>query len=355
MRVLQVTSRYCPCFGGLEEHVKNISERIAQSNYVTVATTDPTGKLPHEETLNGVRVLRFKSYAPGEAYYYSSKLQTYLKENSDSFDLVHVHNYHAFPALYAAQTKANNKLIITPHYHGTGHSFLRKLLHVPYRHFGRKIFDAADQVICVSNYEQDLLLKHFKIDPAKTQVIPNGVNIKDFQGVTKQKKDHRTILFVGRLEKYKGVQHIIHALPKMDKDIVLEVVGKGPYEADLLKLSSQLHLDRRVIFLKDLTRSELIQEYVDADLFVLLSEHESYGICIAEALTAGTSCIVLNASALSEWVDSRNVFGISNPIYPEELVNCMRRVIGKTVDKPAVLDWDDVTRKILRVYKYENE
>jgi glycosyltransferase involved in cell wall biosynthesis len=351
MRILQVTSRYYPYFGGLEEHVKNISERIAKNHNVTVATTDPTGKLPKEESINGVQVLRFKSWAPGEAYYFSRKLQAFLKENSDNFDLVHAHNYHAFPALYAAQTKANNKLVVTPHYHGTGHSFLRNLLHLPYRYFGKEIYEAANQVICVSNYERDLLLKHFKINPDKTHVVPNGVNVCDFQGVTKHKKAYRTILFVGRLEKYKGVQNIIQALPLIDEDIILKVVGKGPFETDLVKLCSQLRLDSRVIFLKDLTRSELVQEYVDADLFVLLSEHESYGICVAEALAARTPCIVADASALSEWIDNSNVFGISYPIHINELVSRMNKVIGKTVDKRELIDWDNVTQKILTLYK----
>jgi len=335
----------------VEEHVRNISGRLAKENEVTVATTDPSGKLQKEEFIHNVRILRFGSWAPNEAYYFSESLRKFLISHSSDFDVVHAHNYHAFPALYAAEAKAHNKFVVTPHYHGTGNSFLRKLLHLPYRRFGRKIFNAADQVICVSSYEKDLLLKHFKIDSAKTHVIPNGVNVSDFQGVTKRKKTHRTVLFVGRLEKYKGVQNIIHALPKMDKDVILEVVGKGHYETDLVKLSSQLHLANRVVFLKDLTRSELIQEYVDADLFVSLSEHEAYGICVAEALAAGTPCIVANASALSEWIDDRNVFGVSNPVHPDELVSCMKEVIGKTVDKPALIVWDTVAQETVTLYK----
>lgn len=351
MKVLQVCPRYYPNIGGVEEHVRNISERLVKNHEVTVATTDPTGKLSEEEIINDVRIKRFKSWAPGESYYFSKSLKTFLKENSNNFDIVHAHSYHAFPALYAAQCKGENQLIFTSHYHGTGHSFMRKLLHVPYKHFGTKILNESDQIICVSNYERDLLLKDFKLNPAKTHVIPNGVNVGDFQNVMKRKKNRRMILFVGRLEKYKGVQYVIHALLKMDDSIVLEVVGKGPFETDLMKLSSQLRIENRVIFLKDLTRSQLIQEYVDADLFVLLSEHESYGICVAEALASGTPCVVADSSALSEWIDNSNVFGISNPANADELAQCMKKTIGKTVDTPVLQDWNNVAEKTQAVYK----
>jgi glycosyltransferase involved in cell wall biosynthesis len=351
MKLLQVCPRYYPNIGGVEEHVRNISERLVKDYDVTVATTDPSGKLLKEEVINGVKIKRFTSWAPKESYFFSRDLNTFLKANSQSFDIVHAHSYHAFPALYAAQTKGKNKLFFTAHYHGTGHSFLRKFLHVPYKHFGKKIFDAADQLICVSNYERDLLLRNFKINPVKTHVIPNGVTISDFQGIVKRKRTHRTILFVGRLEKYKGAQNIIQALPKIDEDIFLVVIGKGPFEKDLVKLCSRLHLDNRVVFLKDLTRNELVQEYVDADLFVLLSEHEAYGICIAESLAARTPCLVANASGLSEWIDNKNVFGIGFPIVNSELISCMKEVIGKTVDKPKLQDWDTVTQEIVTLYK----
>jgi glycosyltransferase involved in cell wall biosynthesis len=318
---------------------------------VTVATTDPSGKLQKEEFIHNVRIFRFRSWAPDESYYFSRGLKNYLTENSCRFDVLHAHNYGSFPALYAANAKHGNKFIFTPHYHGSSASYFRRLLHVPYKLMAKKIFEEAERVVFVSNFERDLAMKSFKLPLSKSVKIPNGLTLSEFAGLNRRVRPYRTILYVGRLEKYKGAQNIIRALPKMDKDIVLHVVGKGPFETDLVKLSSRLHLGSRVVFLKDLTRSELIQEYVDADLFVLLSEHEAYGICVAEALAAGTPCIVANTSALSEWVDNRSVFGINYPVIPDELVNCMKRVIGKTVDKPALQDWDTVAQETLKLYK----
>jgi glycosyltransferase involved in cell wall biosynthesis len=105
MKILQVCPRYYPDIGGVEEHVRNISERLAEKYDVSVFTTDPSGKLPKQEVINSVKIRRFKSWAPDEAYYFSREIKKCLMKNSDCFDIVHAHSYHAFPGLYAANAK----------------------------------------------------------------------------------------------------------------------------------------------------------------------------------------------------------------------------------------------------------
>lgn len=208
MKIAQVCPRFYPHIGGVETHVYEIASRIAKKFDVEVLTTDPGGKLPKVEEIDGLTVRRFKSLAPSEAYYFSPELYDYLKKNSSDYDVVHAHNYHAFPALFAALTKGKNKLIFTPHYHGSGHSFFRNVLHKPYKIFGRKIFKRADAIVCVSNYEKNLVLKNFKVAEDRTYVIPNGINLDEFKDIEKIKRNKeswkKTILYVGRVEKYKG-------------------------------------------------------------------------------------------------------------------------------------------------------
>jgi len=356
MKILQVCPRYYPHIGGVEEHVRNISERLAENHEVTVTTTDPSGKLLEDEIVNGVDVRRFKSWAPSEAYYFSAELKKYLMNNSNGFDVVHAHSYHAFPSLYAAQAKGVNKMVFTPHYHGTGHNFYRNALHVFYRSLGKKIFQKADRIVCVSNYERDLITrKRFEVDERKIVVIPNGIDLEEFRDLKKLskrlRKHYRTILYVGRLEKYKGIHHLIRVLPKLDNDIVLEIVGKGPYKKSLVKLTSKLGIEHRVRFFQNLPRNELLQKYAEADLFVLLSKYEAYGICVAEALSCGTPCIVADTSALGEWIDNKNCFGISNPINLEELVNLVNNVKGRSVKGLKLPDWDEITEKLVKLYE----
>jgi glycosyltransferase involved in cell wall biosynthesis len=68
MKILQVCPRYPPDIGGVEEHVRNISERLARKYDVTVFTTDPTGKFQKKAIINSVKIRRFKSWAPSESY-----------------------------------------------------------------------------------------------------------------------------------------------------------------------------------------------------------------------------------------------------------------------------------------------
>ncbi len=121
MRIAQVCPRYSPYIGGVETHVEEISKRLVRMGHeVTVISTDPSGKLPKEEVIDGVKVLRFPAFAPGDAYYMSPSLRSYVKKAGE-FDIVHAHGYHAFPAYFASFTKAP-KFIFTPHYHGHGHT-----------------------------------------------------------------------------------------------------------------------------------------------------------------------------------------------------------------------------------------
>jgi glycosyltransferase involved in cell wall biosynthesis len=351
MKIAQVCPRYHPYIGGIETHVKEISERLVERGFETeVLSCDPSGKLSRNEIVNGIRVRRFRSWAPNEAYYFSEELRKYLMKNSESFDIVHAHSYHALPAFYAAQAKVRNKLVFTPHYHGKGHTFFRSLLHTPYKYLGKRIFEKAEKIVCVSYYEKSLIVKNFGVREEKVVVIPNGVNWTEFGNLEKRKKGHRAILFVGRLEEYKGVQYLIEVLPMLDCDIVLEIVGDGPYKESLVRLARKLKVENRVRFFKNLSRAELLQKYVDTDIFVMLSKHEAYGISVTEALCAGTPCIVAKASALTEWVDGKHCFGIECPIDRDELVNLLNKVIDIRIKGVELPDWNDVTRDLEAVY-----
>ena len=350
VKILQVCHEYYPHIGGVETHVKEISERLVAKGYdVTVLTTCPRDDFRTEEVINGVNVRRFRSWAPNGAYYFSSSLKKYLAENSKNYDIIHAHNYHAFPALYAVQAKGKNKLVFTGHYHGTAHSFIRKILFKPYQYIANSIFKRADKVICVSNYEKKLVAKKVGISEKKIIVIPNGVNLGEFKH--QKKMGSKKLLYVGRLEKYKGIQYLLRSLPYLDQDVFLDIVGKGPYEDALLDLVKTLGIASRVKFHHDLPRTELIKMYTNAGLFVLLSSNESFGLSVAEALAAKTPCIVANTSALIEWVDNKNCFGLNYPPAAYDTATLIKSTLGKTVRNATIADWNGVVNRLISCYE----
>ena len=347
MKILQVSPLYYPFYGGVEERVKNLSENLARNHEVTVFSCDPSGKLPGEEIINSVTIRRFHCLAPGNAYYYSRDMLRELKRSY--FDIVHAHNYHAFP-LYLSRYTKRKRLIITPDYLGHGHTFFHNfLLHI-YRPFGKRVLNEADGIIAVSNYEKELLLRGFTLDETKIRVIPNGINPAELSVSSKVNREPKTILSVCRLEKYKGVQDIIRVLPLLPDDYRLEIVGTGPYHKKLANLVKKLGINDRVSFHHNLPRDVLMEMYARAGIFILLSRYESFAIVIAEALASKTPCIVTNTSALVEWVDNKNCYGIDYPVDVGQLAELIKNVTGRTVRNPQLWDWEKVSREIEDFY-----
>jgi len=391
LKIAQICPRYSPDIGGVETHVKEISERLVKAGHaVEVITTDSTGKLTRRDNINGVKVIRFRSFAPGNAYFISPQIYFYLRKHN--FDVIHAHSYHALPALFAAFGKYGRRFVFTPHYHRSGHTAFRDLLHKPYRLFGKTIFARADSVICVSEYEKKLIEADFRVS-GKTVKIPNGINLAEFEYLrARKKKDsiqwktekiitgkktideeytgkgktqkgklekksekEKVLLYVGRLEEYKGVQYIIQSLPEL-KEFRFKVVGKGPYEAELHSMAKDLGVEKKIDWLKDLSRKELLECYADADIFLMLSSHEAYGITVAEALAAGTPSVVAKGSALEEFIDGTRCLGAENPIKKEELIKLINQIKDMKqenkfiMDNLTIFDWDCITKQIENVY-----
>lgn len=346
MKILQVSVEYSPPIGGIAQHVKNISERLAKKHEVTVFAQNYRGLRLKEEMINGVLVRRFETFSPGAAYQLSLGMVRELKKSR--FDVVHGHGYHSLP-LYFSRYAKRKRFVVTTHYHGHGHTPFRGFLLKLYKPFGRRIFAEADAIISVSDYEKGLLVRDFGLDEGRISLIPNGIDWAEFAGGERQEKS-KTILYVGRLEEYKGVQYIIQALPLLASDYRLEIVGRGSYGRKLEALAEKLELSQRVRFNQFLPRDELLKIYKRAGVFVLLSQSEAFSIVVAEALAAKTPCVVANTSALREWVDNRNCFGVDYPIDIDQLAGVVREAMGRKVTGVRLWDWDDVVRELEKIY-----
>jgi glycosyltransferase involved in cell wall biosynthesis len=96
-----------------------------------------------------------------------------------------------------------------------------------------------------------------------------------------------------------------------------------------------------------------MEKYICASLFLMLSRYEVFSIAVAEALASGVPCIVANTGGLKQWVDNRNCFGIDYPVDIEELATLISSTITRdiTVNYGDILDWDDITGQVEKVYE----
>jgi glycosyltransferase involved in cell wall biosynthesis len=356
MKILQVTPDSYLDYGGVSVHVRNISERLAKNHDVTVYATNHDELFPKSETQNGVKIERFRCYAPSNSYFFSWEML--LRMRKVEFDVVHAHGYHAFP-LHLASFGKYRKFFITTHYHGAGHSVFRNGLFELFKPFGWQSLSRAERVIAVSDYEKRLICRKFNFNPYKVVVIPNGVDFSEFADLKRHDRAFRSILYVGYLSDYKGVQYLVEVLPKLADDIILEIVGSGPLQPYLEKRAKELGVNHRLKIYPHMSRAGVLQKFADADVFALLSRYEAYSLVVAESITAGTPCIVAETSALSEWVDNCTCFGVGFPIDLNSLVNKINYVLEnnylrqkiKSRSRKKILDWNEVVNCLERTYR----
>jgi glycosyltransferase involved in cell wall biosynthesis len=349
MKIAQVCHRYYPNTGGIEKHVKEISERLAKKNEVEVITADLSSNNFPFEIINGVEVRRFSSIAPKNAYFFSPQILFYLRERD--FDIIHAHNYHAFPAYFASLIK-QGRFIFTPHYHGIGSSAFRNFLIRPYKLLGSKIFRRADNIICVSEYEKELIRRNFKISEDKMVVIPNGIALKEIKEAKPFDFDGNLILYVGRLERYKNIHLVIKAMKYLPEDFYFYIGGIGSYEGKLRDLIHKLGLEGRVKLLGFVSDEDKYRWLKTCSLFVNLSSIEAFGMIVLEALAAGKPVIVNGEGGLKELSGKfEGVFPVCAKVSAEELAGIMEERIGESVRADlGEYGWDNVAKKIEDVY-----
>jgi glycosyltransferase involved in cell wall biosynthesis len=282
VRIAQVCPRYYPNIGGVETHVQEISERLVKRGfYIEVVCTDPSGKLPKHEMINGVIITRFKSFAPGDAYYFAPQIYFYL--NRANFDLIHAHNYHTISPLFAALSKKDRKFIFTPHTFGFSKLFPRNIFHKIYKPFGTFIFNSADNVVSISKVEEEWLKKTFRIPDNKLNYIPLPIDIGEAK-VEKRSKDDVKIVFVGRLSREKNIDVLISAFKLVKQshpECKLYIVGDGPLRGYLEGLSAHIN---NIYFLGRLDHNNAMKFLDDTDIFVLPSQFEVSPISVLEAM-----------------------------------------------------------------------
>jgi glycosyltransferase involved in cell wall biosynthesis len=249
-------------------------------------------------------VRRFPLTVSSRNYPLSLGLFRHLRRHAAEFDLVHVHSYHTLVG-HAAHG-SHLPLVFTPHYHGTGHTSLRAFLHWLYRPAGARQFRAADAVICVSEAERDLVIRDFPDVAGKAATIPNGADPKPrlpgddrtmSDGPLEEPLDEPVVLTVGRLERYKNVDLIIDAFRALPSPAILVVVGDGPDRARLERRTQADEPGWPVRFTGQIPDPMLDQLFAQATVVTSASDHEAFGLTLADGLVSGARVVASDIPA----------------------------------------------------------
>ncbi len=356
VRLLIATARMTPLTGGIETHVREVSRRLVTRGFdVTVVTTDRTGTLPVDEELDGVRIHRTPASPADGDLYWSPGLLRFV--NRPSWDLVHVQGIHTLVppgAMFAAAVRGI-PFVVT--FHTGGHaSLVRQRLRRAQWLALVPLLRQASRLIGVSRFEAELFGRLPGIDPGCVEVIPNGAEPLPLPVGTPE-IDRDSVVAVGRLERYKGHQHLIDAMPHLLRErpqAQLKIVGTGPFEAELRQLANDLgvgdHVSISSIAPDD--RGAMARLVASAGVVALMSEYEAHPIAVLEAVALGRRVVGTDLAGLGELADDGLIRGVPADITPEALAT----VLGEELDAPprdpvSLPSWDDCTDRLVDLYR----
>jgi glycogen synthase len=356
MRVLMVTPSFFPAMGGIETHVSEVGRRLARAGVaVTVLTTDRTGALAVTETLEDMQIIRVPAFPTQRDWYYAPAMRDVIMRKE--WDLMHCQGCHTLVPPLAMRAARHAMIPYAVTFHTGGHSsrWRNSIRGMQWR-AQRSLLAGARQLIGVSPFEARMFQHVLRLPEDRFTVIPNGGELAMPPGAVAQSPDP-LIVSVGRLERYKGHQRVIAALPEVLRHrpaTRLEILGSGPYEAPLRRLAERLGIAERVRIraIRPADRAEMATALAQAHLIVLLSDYEAHPVAVMEALALRRPVLVSDTSGLRDlaergWV--RSIPQGSAPAATGQAILAMLAdpLIPSDVRLPT---WDDCAEAVLKVY-----
>jgi glycogen(starch) synthase len=410
MKIVHFSWEYPPViYGGLGTFATEISKKQKEFNHdVTVFTLNKDNALATSDQINGVDVYRPKTLDFSKPYYLcadhelrswgpyfsffadvlsyniisaSQLVNSLVRKNKQSFDIIDAHDWLGIMGGMVAKKELHIPLIFHVHSTEVGRSIGRGSHTIKDIEFeGGQI---ADCVITVSNAMADELLKlgfpqdkirpcWNGVDPAKYD--PSLVSNEDRLTLRRRYgiQDHETLLFfIGRLVTVKGIDKLVRALPLVLKDypnVKLLILGIGDMEKEIRSIANELGIHDKVIIRAEfVSEEERIRHYAAADVVVLPSLYEPFGIVCTEALSMAKPTVVgaRGTNGMREQVipSGEKQCGIHvNPFEPKDISWGIIQVLqspdkgiqwGKNGRKRVLeeFSWDAVTKRTLNIYK----
>jgi glycogen(starch) synthase len=383
-RVLILSWEYPPIVaGGLARHVSKLSEALVRAGVEVHVLTRGSGDMPAEQTIAGVVVHRvredpmprdldaFVAWVEGMNSHMHAAGRRLGKRLA--FDLVHGHDWLVAGAAASLSQRLRCPYLTTIHAteYGRHQGWVDKHPQSYIHRIETWMAGRADRVITCSHYMRGHVADVFGIDEARVAVIPNGIDRGDLQPVDDlvalrarfAAPGERLVLLVGRLVYEKGFQLALDALPQVirrcDRTRFL-VAGSGTHEAELRAQSTRLGLDGHGTFLGWIGDDMLHSLYRIADLCVVPSIYEPFGLVALEAMASGCPCIVADTGGLREVVPNADIGLRFRSRNPRALAAMMQRLLDDDALRERLVaeasahvlrfDWNDIARQTARVY-----
>jgi glycogen(starch) synthase len=386
MRVLILSWEYPPLIeGGLARHVRKLSEGLVELGVEVHVLTRGGEETPAEEVAAGVRVHRIRE--PKRPTDLGEFVAWVEHMNSDmlaagvelgdrfAFDLVHGHDWLVASACDHLAKRFETPLLTTIHAteHGRHQGWVDKHPQSYIHGVERWITNRSERVIACSVYMREQISDIFGVEEEKVAVIPNGIDPEDLYVPDEPElrrlrsefaaPEENLVLLIGRLVYEKGFQLALEAMPALIKNVPgtrFLVAGSGTHEQELHRQAEELGLMDHGTFLGWIGDDVLHSLYRIADVCVVPSIYEPFGLVALEAMASGCPCIVADTGGLREVVPDGEVglrFRSHDPVALAEVTERVltdgelgKRLIAEAHEHVRRFDWADVAERTAAVY-----
>ncbi len=384
LNVMMLTWEFPPkIVGGISPHVYHLSKNLAKNGVkVIVVTCDFPGAAQHE-IVDEVEIFRIDSYEnpapdfPTWVYLMNMNMQMeaagLVKSLDGKVDIFHVHDWLAATAGIGLKHVFRKPLLATFHStqvgRNTGQQRHERMIHET-EHW---LTYEAWKVVCCSNYMVSHARWAFGLPEDKLVMIPNGVDVQEYTehnpGLSYFRRrfalpEEKIVLFVGRLVYEKDVQVLIKALPRVLEKVNVKVVivGEGYMKEKLSNLVEGMGLAHKVFFTGFVDDKTLRNLQMCADVCIVPSLFEPFGIVALEAMAAQSPVVVSDTGGLSEIVEhdvtgvkvcpnnhESLAWGITRVLLDEDYANWLNNNAHQKVQEDY--SWDRISQQTKNVYK----
>jgi glycogen(starch) synthase len=388
MRVLILSWEYPPLIeGGLARHVRKLAESLAAQDVDVHVLARGREESPWEEEQDGVLIHRVtepeRPRELGEFVTWVERMNADMLaagvEVGDryDFDVVHGHDWLVANAGDHLAKRFRAPFVVTIHAteYGRHQGWVDKHPQSHIHGVERWMANRAERVITCSAYMREHVADVFGLEESRITVIPNGIDPSELVPVDDldtlrarfARPDDRLVLLVGRLVYEKGFQLALEALPGLVErlgNVRFIVAGSGTAERELRQQARELGLDEHGTFLGWIGDDVLHSLYRIADLTVVPSIYEPFGLVALEAMASGCPCLVADTGGLREVVPNEDVglrFRSRDPLSLGQMAERLLtdaelrdRLVAEASEHVLSFDWADVARQVAVVYGEES-
>jgi glycogen synthase len=384
--VLILSWEYPPLIeGGLARHVRKLAEALVELDVDVHVLTRGGEESPAEERREGVAIHRIVE--PSRPTDLGEFVAWVERMNSDmlaagvelgdrlSFDLLHGHDWLVANACDHLAKRFGAPLVTTIHAteYGRHQGWVDEHPQSYIHGVERWIVNRSDRVIACSHYMREQIADIFGVEEERISVIPNGIDPLDLQPQDPAElgrlrlqfaaRDERLVLLVGRLVYEKGFQLALEAMPEVIERLPgtrFLVAGSGTHEAELRRQAEDLGLMEHGTFLGWIGDDVLHSLYPIADVCVVPSIYEPFGLVALEAMASGCPCLVADTGGLREVVPHEEAglrFRARDPAALAEMAirvlddeHLGQRLVSEGLEHIRRFDWADVAERTASVY-----